>query len=128
MICCPPSISNCCNKGFASEPESATHSRERRRVAVVVRELTAYLYAKFEQLEAKVDIATLGLVAIANRELETFLVDGRQEKQPDSEPSPERQRSARAKRAITEKSGDDEFAPGALFDLYSQDDFKDASV
>ena len=56
----------------SSEPESATHSRERRRVALIVRELSTHLDAKFAELGAKIDMATAGLVAIANRELATL--------------------------------------------------------
>ena len=45
----------------------------------------------FGKLSAQVDVATLGLVAIANRELSSF---GCPEKQPDEELSPERPASS----------------------------------
>ena len=86
---CPPGLADQCNSGFSYGPESATQSRERRRIAVVVRELTAYFDAKFAQLEAKVDLATLGLITIANRELESIKIGVQQEQQADARFSPD---------------------------------------
>ena len=50
-------------------PETATRSRERRRVALVIREITACFQEFFDRLEAKLDMATNGLVLVANQEL-----------------------------------------------------------
>ena len=86
---CPPGLADQCNSGFSYGPESATQSRERQRIAVVVRELTAYFDAKFAQLEAKVDLATLGLITIANRELESIQIGVQQEQQADARLSPD---------------------------------------
>ena len=69
MPCFVPGLTHSDYSGRHSEPESATHSRERRRVAVIVRELTSYIDERFNQLSSKLDIATAGLVAIANKEL-----------------------------------------------------------
>ena len=68
-----------------SEPESATHSRERRRVAMIVREMTAYIDSRFNELSDKLDLATAGLAMFANREL---LAQELELAQPDIEPSP----------------------------------------
>ena len=67
-----------------SEPETATHFRERRRVALVVRELTQYFDKK---LSEKIDVAIIALVTIANQQL--FSLNDAH-KQPDEELSPER--------------------------------------
>ena len=50
-------------------PETATRSRERRRVALVIREITACFQERFDRLKAKLDMATNGLVLVANQEL-----------------------------------------------------------
>ena len=69
LIRCPLGLEEARNRGCHSEPESVTHSRERRRVAIIVRELTTYIEEKLDNLAAKLDMATAGLVAIANRQL-----------------------------------------------------------
>ena len=100
MLRFPPGVPYKLHRGFhsdpeyttqygraTSEPESATQSRERRRVALVIRELSTHFDTKFDELAAKIDVATAGLVAIANRELAALMTNMNQ---PDAELSPDR--------------------------------------
>ena len=104
----------------ASEPESSTRSRERCRVALVIREVTTHLDNKFDELAAKINIATAGLVTIANRELATFTTCGNQ---PDAEPSPNR-----ISRQVCPVR-DTDLQPRALrFDIFTRDDVVEIGV
>ena len=85
---CPRGLDHDIHEAHNSSPETATRSRERRRVALVVRELTSYLDERFNELNNKLDVATAGLVTIANKELSAIPSDIYQ---PDAEKSPEKQ-------------------------------------
>ena len=65
-------------RGFYGVLESATHARERRRVTVIVRELTRHIDQRFDELSSKLDLASSGLIAIADQALISNSLDAPQ--------------------------------------------------
>ena len=78
VIPTPPGLS-CC-----SEPESATHSRERRRVAVVAKEIEKVLSAKMDATSVQFSIIVERLQIIASQVAEHSSLLGMMAKQIES--------------------------------------------